>query len=130
MRENWRRREGGGGTRGLHCGSGDLQWYQVHMLPPGPYFLPFSFSVKEHMVQINSCHQSERERAKEGRKKGKGISQGEEQTREEEISGIAVRSEECLHFVPRSPLPHTAFKTTASPQGCHLQQLPCSSTAI
>lgn len=57
------------------------------------------------------------ERAKGGRKegkKGKGIGQREEQTREEEISGIAVRSEECLHFVARSPLHDTALKTTAT----------------
>lgn len=63
-------------------------------LPPPPS-LPFP--VKEHMVQINSCQQRrQREEGKRGRR-------AREQTREEEISGIAVRSEECLHFVPWKP---------------------------
>lgn len=69
------------------------------------------------MVQINS-HQWREQREEGKREEGQGHrSEREEQAREEEISGIAVRSEECLHFVPWNPLPHTAFKTTAtSPQ--------------
>lgn len=80
------------------------------MLPLGPY-PPLS------QLKNTWCKLTLASRERKGRKTGKGIGQREEQTREEEISRIAVRSEECLHFVPWSPLPHTALKTTAtSPQ--------------
>ncbi len=82
-------------------------------------FFPPSFSLS--LLKNTWCKLTLASRESKGRKekgkKGKGIGQSEEQTREEEISGIAVRSEECLHFVPWSPLPHAALKTTAtSPQ--------------
>lgn len=54
------------------CGSGDLQWYRVHTLPPEPSLLFFppslSLTIKEHMVQINSNQQ--REEREEGKREG------------------------------------------------------------
>lgn len=63
------------------------------------------------MVQINSC------RERRQREEGKRRRRARVQTWKKEISGIAVRSEECLHFVPCNPQPYTVLKTTAtSPQ--------------
>ena len=80
------------------------------------FFPPLSLLKNTWCKLTLANRESKKEEGKDG-DKGKGIGQREEQTQEEEISGIAVRSQECLHFVPRSPLPHTALKTTAtSPQ--------------
>lgn len=73
-----------------------IEFTRFNRTPSSPPPLPFP--VKEHMVQINSLPASDCKK-KKGRKERAGEGQ-REQTREEEISGIAVRSEECLHFVP------------------------------
>lgn len=87
-----RRERGGGGAREynaveveIYSGIGFTRFHQGPIPPP-------PISIKEHMVQINSCQQ--REQREEG-KEGKGIGQRQGKTRKEEISGIAVRSEEC-----------------------------------
>lgn len=96
------------------------------LLPPPP---PFS------LLKDTWCKLTRTSRETKGRKERekKVMGQREEQTRQEDISDIAVRSEECRHFVPWSALPHIAIKTTQhhhrlpSPaaslqQHCHLRQ--------
>lgn len=101
MREN-RRGEGGGGGGApavveVEIYSG-IEFTRFNRTPPPhPPPRPLSLSLlKNTWCKLTLCQQVT---AKEGRKERVGEGQ-REQTREEEISGIAVRSEECLHFVP------------------------------
>lgn len=63
------------------------------------------------------CKLSLASRESKRKERKKGIGQREEQKREKEISGIAVRSEECLRSLPWTLCCTQPFKTTAtSPQ--------------
>lgn len=96
-------------------------------------FFPHSFSLcplKNTWCKLTLAGGGSKGRKGRG-KKGKDIGQRENRSQEEYISGIAVRSLECLHFAPCSLLPHAALKTTAtSPQAVVSSSAAGSSAAI
>lgn len=111
MREG--EQEGGEAAVEVQIYSG-IEFTRFHQGPVSFLFLPCShpFPLKSTWCKLTLASRQSggrKERLVEDREKGIG----HRKSRESEISAILVRSEECLHFVPREQAaPHTGIKTT------------------